>query len=235
LLRADRVASVPPMRADRTNFERQLCFRWLLVGALPLAIIVSAAVWSTSASSAASPSLRHECLSAALSRPTVTKQLRMIAPGIWARTGFPREQTIVGGLRFAALPEECGARYVRSAHGSTQMFNKGRWVTTAPTFARWNGIEGVEATWSAPPAGHWGSIGLTDNPKSAWTFNTCSNGQFHRVRILIVSALTRPALERREGTHEWFLPVVVQGSCKKAALSEQRVHKLQEKEFGSHF
>ena len=224
------------MSADRRTFNRPPGARRLLLVALAsLAAVVSAAAWSPPARSAGSPALRHECLSAALSRPTVTRPLRMIYPGIWARTGFPHEQTIVGGLRFSALPGECGARYVRSAHGRTQMLENGRWATTDPISGRWVGAESAESIWTAPPAWRWGAIGLTDNPKSAGTFNTCSDGHFHQVRILIVTTLTRPALEKREGSREWSFRVAVEGSCDKAALSENRVHKLQEKVFGSHF
>ncbi len=106
------------------------------------------------------------------------------------------------------------------------MLKKGRWVTTQ------SGVTG---------AGNRGGVsriltggGHPDIPARIPEYNTCENGHgFHKVRIRIVSHLTRPTLHKDKGGHTWFYPVAVEGSCRAAALSDKRVHKLQHELFGT--
>ncbi|HEX3957489.1 MAG TPA: hypothetical protein VHZ03_12800 [Trebonia sp.] len=179
-------------------------------------------------SSPSNPPPVQQCRSAALASPVVANPLRMIEAGIWPLTGFPREQAAVGSFRYKSVPETCGERYVRSAQGELEMFRGGRWIIIYPATTGWSGL-GEGRARVRTGGGH------PDAPEGAPDFNNCVAGRFHKVRITIITSLTRPALGNVEGRRLWRYPVAVYGSCAKAKLSERRVHKLQEEEFGSSF
>lgn len=172
------------------------------------------------------PALLQRCLSAALLRPKVVRPPRMIRAGIWPNTGFRYEQAVVGALGYGAMPEECAGRYARISGGDVQMLRKGRWVTTRRSAAGWAGGEGGTAR-VITGGGH------PDDPRSAFIYNACMHGRFHKVRLRVVTSLTRPALGTTEGRREWRLPVPVHGSCSRAAVSAKRVRKLQHELFGT--
>jgi hypothetical protein len=172
------------------------------------------------------PGLLQTCTSTALERPQRKDPLRMIRAGIWPNTGFRREQAVVGSFIYDDMPEACAARYARSSEADVQILKKGRWVTTQRFVAGAGNRGGTSRILTG--GGH------PDIPARIPEYNTCEQGhRFHKVRIRITSHLTRPALQKSEGGHSWTYPVAVEGSCKAAALSGKRVHKLQHELFGT--
>jgi hypothetical protein len=184
--------------------------------------------WLPRPAHAATEELQQTCLKASQEEPTVVKPLVMIHAGIWPNTHLGNEQAIVGTFGWPALPDECGMRYARTARADVQMLRRGKWATTRLFVAGWGGLKGGRSRVSTF-GGH------PDAPAAAPMYNTCSGGRFHKVRLKVTTTITRPALSKVEGRQSWNYPVAVRGNCAKAALSEQRVHKLQEELFGSRF
>lgn len=172
------------------------------------------------------PALLQTCMATVLERPRRKDPLRMVRAGIWPNTGFRREQAVVGSFIYDEMPKACAARYGRSSHADVQMLKRGRWVTTQ-SFVAGAGNRGGTSRINTV-GGH------PDIPARIPEYNTCDEGhRFHKVRIRIISRLTRPALQEDKGGHRWFYPVAVEGSCRAAALSAKRVHKLQHELFGT--
>jgi hypothetical protein len=175
-----------------------------------------------------SPPPVQQCLARALARPRVVRALKMTHSGIWPDTGHPYEQAVGGQFAYEAVPAACSERYERSARGELEMLRDGHWIRTYYGTTGWVGLDAGKA-----PV-HTGG-GHPDAPGRAPEYNSCVGGRFHRVRITILTSLTRPALNKIEGRRRWRFPVAVHGSCAAASRSEQRVHMLQEELFGSVF
>lgn len=175
---------------------------------------------------APSPALLQTCITAMSAPPRVAAPLEMVHAGVWPNTGFPYEQEVVGALAYEDMPQACPSRYARTSHADIQMLKKGKWVTTRVWVAS-VGDDGF-TTRISTYGGH------PDIPARAPEYNTCQSGhRFHEVRIRVTSSLTRPALQEKEGSRQWFYPVKVEGSCAAATTSAERVHKLQHEIFGT--
>lgn len=172
------------------------------------------------------PGLLQTCMATVRERPRRKAHLRMVRAGIWPNTGFRGEQAVVGSFVYDEMPGACAARYARSSSADVQMLKGGRWVTTQRSVAGAGNRGGASRILTG--GGH------PNIPARIPEYNTCEEGHgFHKVRIRITSRLTRPALRKSEGGHTWTYPVAVEGSCKAAALSGKRVHKLQHELFGT--
>lgn len=199
--------------------------RLLVVAAL---LLVSAVAGSPGPARAATgDELLYTCLTSGLQKPSVVRPLVLVNAGIWPGTNLGDEQALHGTFEWSGMPEECGMRYARTAKSELEMLRKGVWG--APRYVA--GFGGLKR--GRQKVSTYG--GHPDIPASAPYYNTCSGGRFHRMRVMVVTTITRPALQTVEGRKAWTYPVLVHGDCAKAALSEQRVHKLQEELFGSRF
>jgi hypothetical protein len=192
-----------------------------------VALLVVSAAWSPRPAQAGGDDLLQTCLTSGLQKPSVVKPLVLVNAGIWPATHLGNEQALRGTFEWSAMPEECGMRYARTAKSELEMLKEGKWG--APRYVA--GFGGLKRGRSQVSTfgGH------PDIPAAAPYYNTCSGGRFHRMRVRVVTTITRPALQTVEGRRAWTYAVAVRGNCAKAALSEQRVHKLQEELFGSRF
>ena len=176
------------------------------------------------------PELLQECTAAMRSEaPRVARPLQMFNAGVWPMTihpGFRHQQATTGVLDLPPMPEACSMKYGRGATGVVQRLHKGKWLSSCLCMM-WSGDGGSASLETT--AGH------PDQPAKWPLYETCNaRGRFDKMRVLVSSKLTRPALGTTEtGNKTWSYPIAIHGSCAAAARSKRRVQVLQHKWFGT--